>query len=288
MIELQHPDLSLSRQCELLGLNRATYYYQPVSESAFNLEVMRRIDEQYLKTPFYGWPRMTAWLRQEGYALNHKRVQRLMKLMGLLAVYPKPRTSQPAQNHLTYPYLLTNLVINQPNQVWCSDITYIPLSGGFMYLVVIMDWFSRFVLAWQLSNTLDSFFCQLALEQALLIGTPKIFNTDQGTQFTAQAFTAILLTAGIQISMDGRGRFWDNIFIERLWRSLKYEEVYLRVYPDGLTLQAELENYLTFYNHQRLHQSLDYHTPADVYFGRYVSQFADFKTTLSNSGIKRV
>ena len=231
---------------------------------------MRRIDEQYLKTPFYGWPRMTAWLRQEGYALNHKRVQRLMKLMGLLAVYPKPRTSQPAQNHLTYPYLLTNLVINQPNQVWCSDITYIPLSGGFMYLVVIMDWFSRFVLAWQLSNTLDSFFCQLALEQALLIGTPKIFNTDQGTQFTAQAFTAILLTAGIQISMDGRGRFWDNIFIERLWRSLKYEEVYLRVYPDGLTLQAELENYLTFYNHQRLHQSLDYHTPADVYFGRYV------------------
>lgn len=270
MIELQHPDLSLSRQCELLGLNRATYYYQPVSESAFNLEVMRRIDEQYLKTPFYGWPRMTAWLRQEGYALNHKRVQRLMKLMGLLAVYPKPRTSQPAQNHLTYPYLLTNLVINQPNQVWCSDITYIPLSGGFMYLVVIMDWFSRFVLAWQLSNTLDSFFCQLALEQALLIGTPKIFNTDQGTQFTAQAFTAILLTAGIQISMDGRGRFWDNIFIERLWRSLKYEEVYLRVYPDGLTLQAELENYLTFYNHQRLHQSLDYHTPADVYFGRYV------------------
>lgn len=270
MIEATHPHLAISRQCELLGLNRATYYYQPVPESPLNLELMRRMDEQYLQTPFYGWPRMTAWLRRQGYSVNHKRVQRLMKLMGLLAVYPKPNTSRPTPAHPTYPYLLANLVINQPNQVWCADITYLPLANGFMYLVAIMDWFSRFVLSWQLSNTLDAFFCQLALEQALESGCPQIFNTDQGAQFTAHDFTAILLAAGIRISMDGRGHFWDNIFIERLWRSLKYEEVYLREYAEVADLQAGLEKYLTFYNHQRPHQSLNYHTPAEVYFGHYV------------------
>lgn len=270
MIEATHPHLAISRQCELLGLNRATYYYQPVPESPLNLELMRRMDEQYLQTPFYGWPRMTAWLRRQGYSVNHKRVQRLMKLMGLLAVYPKPNTSRPTPAHPTYPYLLANLVINQPNQVWCADITYLPLANGFMYLVAIMDWFSRFVLSWQLSNTLDAFFCQLALEQALESGCPQIFNTDQGSQFTAHDFTAILLAAGIRISMDGRGHFWDNIFIERLWRSLKYEEVYLREYAEVADLQAGLEKYLTFYNHQRPHQSLNYHTPAEVYFGHYV------------------
>jgi putative transposase len=214
--------LSLRRQCALLGLNRSTWYYQPAGESADNLHLMRLIDAQYLRTPFYGWPRMTVYLRRAGFVVNHKRVQRLMHKMGLQAIYPKPKTSRPGQGHKIYPYLLRGLEIIRPNQVWSADITYVPLQQGFMYLVAIMDWFSRYVVTWQLSNTLDGYFCLDALQQALSKGRPEIFNTDQGAQFTADAFTGCLNKAEIQISMDGRGRALDNIFVERLWRSVKY------------------------------------------------------------------
>jgi putative transposase len=227
---------------------------------------MRLIDEQYLKTPFYGWPRMTAHLRRQGHMVNHKRVQRLMRKMGLQAIYPKRRTTVPAQGHKVYPYLLRNLTITRPNQVWSTDITYIPMQRGFMYLVAIMDWYSRYVITWQLSNTLDGRFCLDALEQALAQGCPDIFNTDQGAQFTAQAFTSCLEAADIRISMDGRGRAFDNIFIERLWRSVKYECVYLHEYETVMQLERSLTDYFTLYNHERPHQSLSYHTPAEVHF----------------------
>jgi len=250
----------------LLGLHRSTYYYELATESEFNLQLMRLLDEQYLKTPFYGWPRMTAHLRRQGYAVNHKRVQRLMKKMGLQAIYPKPKTSIANQAHKVYPYLLRGMLIKHPNEVWCADITYIPMRHGFMYLVAIMDWFSRFVLAWQLSNTLDSRFCLEALGQALFLGRPDIFNTDQGAQFTALEFTGRLESAGIRISMDGRGRTFDNIFIERLWRSVKYEEVYLKDYASVAQLEAGLEDYFRLYNYNRPHQSLEYRTPAEIHF----------------------
>jgi putative transposase len=267
MIEPTHPDLSTRRQCELLGLNRATFYYQPATESALNLELMRQIDMLYTKTPFYGWPRITERLKQMEYAVNHKRVQRLMRLMGLQAVYPKPRTSQPAAGHKVYPYLLRNLDIVRPNQAWSADITYVPLTGGFMYLVAIIDWFSRYVLAWQLSNTLDGHFCVQTLQQALQRGRPDIFNTDQGVQFTAAAFADVLETAGVRISMDGRGRALDNIFVERLWRTVKYEDIYLKEYATVPALLSGLTSYFAFYNGERLHQSLGYRTPAEVHFG---------------------
>jgi len=266
MIEPHHPDISVRRQCELFGLNRSTYYYTPAGESEFNLHLMRLIDEQYLKTPFYGWPRMTAYLQREGYVVNHKRVQRLMRIMGLQAIYPKPKTSVAGKGHKVYPYLLRGLEIRQPNQVWSADITYVPMQHGFMYLVAILDWFSRYVLAWQLSNTLDGRFCLDALQQALLLGQPDIFNTDQGVQFTALAFTTCLETAGVRISMDGRGRVFDNIFIERLWRSVKYEDIYLKDYASVPELGTGLDDYFQFYNHDRPHQSLDYRTPAEVHF----------------------
>jgi putative transposase len=227
---------------------------------------MRLIDEQYLRTPFYGWPRMTAYLRREGHAVNHKRVQRLMHKMGLQAIYPKPKTSTADKAHTIYPYLLRGLEIGRPNFVWSADITYVPMHQGFMYLVAIMDWFSRYVLTWQLSNTLDGYFCLDALQQALQQGRPEIFNTDQGAQFTANAFTACLQRAEIQISMDGRGRALDNIFIERLWRSVKYEDIYLKDYAAVPELAAGLADYFTFYNDERPHQSLDYRTPAEVHF----------------------
>jgi putative transposase len=265
LIESNHPAISVRRQCELIGLNRSSLYYQPVGESEENLHLMRLIDVQYTKTPFYGWPRMTAYLQRQGYAVNHKRVQRLMRLMGLQAIYPKPKTSLSAQEHKVYPYLLRGLEITHSNQVWCSDITYIPMRQGFMYLVAVIDWFSRAVLAWQLSNTLDGQFCLTALQQALQSGTPEIFNTDQGVQFTAQPFTACLTAAGVQISMDGRGRFFDNIFIERLWRTVKYEHIYLMDYAVIAELTAGLTRYFSFYNHERLHQSLGYRTPMAVY-----------------------
>ena len=253
-------------QCGLLGLNRSTYYYVPATESSLNLHLMGRIDEQYMRTPFYGWPRMTIYLQNQGYAVNHKRVQRLMTKMGIQALYPKPSLSKASYTHKIYPYLLRNLAITHPNQVWSTDITYIPLANGFMYLVAVIDWFSRYVLAWQLSNTLDSAFCVDTLQQALQMGRPDIFNTDQGAQFTATAFTSVLEKAAIQISMDGKGRALDNIFIERLWRSVKYEDVYLKRYDSVLALFTGLDAYFAFYNHERPHQSLAYRTPAAIYY----------------------
>ncbi len=266
LIEHEHPTLSIRRQCALLGLNRSTLYYQPAAESAFNLELMRLIDEQYLQTPFYGWPRMTAHLRRQGYQVNGKRIRRLMQLMGLQAIYPKPKTTIAAKDHRVYPYLLRHLEITRPNQVWSADITYVPMRRGFMYLVAVLDWFSRYVLAWQLSNTLDGLFCLEALQQALDCGTPEIFNTDQGVQFTASNFTGCLESAGIQVSMDGRGRALDNIFIERLWRSVKYEDLYLKDYASVPELEDGLDGYFYVYNHVRPHQSLQYRTPAEVHF----------------------
>ena len=248
-----------------MGLNRATFYYLPAPESAFNLHLMRLIDEQYTRTPFYGWPRMTAHLRRQGYEVNHKRVQRLMGKMGLQAIYPKRRTSIAAQGHQVYPYLLRNLAITRPNQVWSADITYIPMLRGFMYLVAIMDWYSRYVVTWQLSNTLDGLFCLQALDQALAQAQPEIFNTDQGAQFTSLEFTSRLEAVGVRVSMDGRGRALDNVFIERLWRSVKYEHVYLYEYAVVPELEKGLNNYFTFYNYERPHQSLAYQTPAEVH-----------------------
>ena len=266
MIETAHPNLSIRHQCELLGLWRSTWYYQPAVESPLNLELLRQIDEQYLRTPFYGWPRMTAHLCRLGYAVNPKRVRRLMQLMGLVAIYPQRKTSQPAPDHTVYPYLLRGLEIVHPNQVWSADITYVPMVHGFMYLVAIIDWYSRYVLAWQLSNTLDSRFCVETLQRALTIATPEIFNTDQGVQFTASLFTATLEEAGARISMDGRGRVFDNIFIERLWRSVKYENIYINEYATVPELHQGLQRYFSFYNQERPHQSLDYHVPAEVHF----------------------
>ncbi len=268
MIEPHHPALSIRRQCALLGLNRATYYYQPATESAENLHLMRLIDAQYLKTPFYGYPRMTAHLRAAGYPVNHKRVARLMRLMGLQAIYPQPRVHRDAQEHRVYPYLLRDLAICHPNQVWSADITYIPLQRGFMYLVAVIDWYSRYVLAWQLSNTLDGQFCLEGLERALAYATPDIFNTDQGVQFTARAFTTRVEAAGVRVSMDGRGRALDNVFIERLWRSLKYEDIYIRDYASVPELEVGLQQYFHFYNHERLHQSLAYQVPVKVHYAR--------------------
>ena len=267
LIEPTYSVLSIRRQCELLGLNRASYYYQPVGESSLNLSLMRWIDEQYLKTPFYGSRKLTEQLRQAGYRVNRKRMQRLMGLMGLQAVVPKPKTSLAGPDHPIYPYLLRNVTIDRPNQVWSADITYVPLAHGFLYLVAILDWYSRYVLAWQLSNSLDVNFCLLALEQALAQAKPEIFNTDQGAQFTAQSFTERLTQAQVRISMDGRGRVFDNIFIERLWRTVKYEHIYLYAYETGLDLWTGLTAYFAFYNHERLHQSLAYRTPAQVYSG---------------------
>lgn len=266
-MEPDHPQLSLRRQCELLGLNRSTFYYTPAGESAENLHLMRLIDEQYLRTPFYGWPRMRACLRRQGYVVNGKRVRRLMQKMGVQAIYPKPKTTRAAQEKRVYPYLLRELKIERPNFVWSADITYVPMRQGFMYLVAVIDWYSRYVLTWQLSNTLDGDFCLEALQQALRAGRPTIFNTDQGVQFTAHAFTGYLETADIQISRDGRGRALDNIFIERLWRSVKYEDIYLKDYGSVPELDAGLADYFRFYNHERLHQSLDYRTPAELHFG---------------------
>jgi putative transposase len=268
LIEPEHPQLSIRRQCELVGLNRSTYYYMPAEESDLNLQLMRLIDEQYTKTPFYGYRRMTAYLRRppHEYEINQKRVLRLMQKMGLQAIYPKPRTSNAARGHKVYPYLLRNLAITRPNQVWSADITYIRMLRGFMYLVAIIDWYSRYVMAWQLSNTLDGIFCLDALDRALTQGRPEIFNTDQGVQFTALDFTSRLEKADIRISMDGRGRALDNVFVERLWRTVKYEHVYLYEYVLVPELEKGLHEYFAFYNQERPHQSLSYQTPAEVHF----------------------
>ena len=256
------------RQCELAGLSRSGVYYQPKEESTENLELMRRIDKQYTQTPFYGVPRMTEWLRRQGYTLNPKRVRRLMRKMGLEAVYPKPRLSTPGVGHRIYPYRLRGLRIERPNHVWATDITFIRMQHGFVYLVAIMDWYSRYVLSWQLSVTLDVSFCLAALEWALKIGHPEIFNSDQGSQFTSAEFTGRLNHHGIVISMDGRGRAIDNVFVERLWRTVKYEEVYLKDYEHVPEAIENLKNYFRFYNGERIHEGLGYCTPAEIYFRR--------------------
>lgn len=266
MIDPGHAALSLRRQCELLGLSRTAWYYEPRGESEWNLQLMRLIDEQYLRMPVYGVPRMTEHLlRETQQAVNEKRVRRLMRLMGLQAIYPRPRTTLSSPQNKVFPYLLRGVEIVRPNQVWSTDITYVPMRQGFMYLVAILDWFSRYVLSWEVSNTLDGEFCLVALERALQLGTPEIFNSDQGVQFTAHAFTERLQAAGIRVSMDGRGRAFDNIFIERLWRTVKYEDLYLHNYETVAALLVGLTRYWHIYNHERLHQSLGYRPPAEVY-----------------------
>ena len=263
-------DISIQRQCELLGLARSAWYYQAQPEDPEDLHLMRLMDEQYTQTPFYGVLRMREWLKREHQILvNPKRVRRLLRKMGLIAVYPKRNLSKPAPGHKIYPYLLRGLKIRRPNQVWSTDITYIRLAGGFVYLVAIIDWYSRYVLSWSVSVTLDSSFCLEALDQAIrLYGKPDIFNSDQGCQFTSTEFTGRLKTEGIQISMDGRGRALDNVFVERLWRSVKYEEVYLHDYRTVPEAILGLRKYFGFYNTERPHQSLDYQTPQEVYEGQ--------------------
>ena len=290
MIDSGNIVLPISIQCRLLELSRSSYYYRPQPESELNLHLMDLIDRQYTKRPFYGARQMTESLRRQGYRVNHKRVERLMRKMGIMAIYPRPRTSIKDDSHKIYPYLLRDLEIIYPNQVWCADITYIRMRHGFLYLIAIMDWFSRFVLAWELSNTLDVHFCLKALDQALRIAKPGIFNTDQGCQFTSNPFTGLLIKNNIQISMpawpagrDGRGRAFDNIFIERLWRTVKYEEVYLNDYQDGIDAYFALNKYFRFYNEERFHSSLDYQTPSEVYYAqRYLMENALINPILMN------
>jgi putative transposase len=266
LIEPEHPIISIARQCELVELARSSYYYQPMPVSEENLLLMRLLDEQYTRTPFYGIKKMTAWLGTQGQKVNHKHVARLLRQMGLMALHPKPRLSQPGEPIVKYPYLLRGLTIERTNQVWSTDITYIRLRGGFLYLVAIIDWFSRYVLAWQTSITLEAAFCLEALEQAFQNAQPEIFNNDQGSQFTSHEFVTRLKAADVRISWDGRGRALDNIFVERLWRSVKYEEVYIKDYQTIGDAEKGLKAYFQFYNQERLHQSLDYRTPAQVYY----------------------
>lgn len=258
------PDYSIRRQCRLAGIPRSAIYYKPAPETAANLLLMRLIDEQYMKHPEFGYPRMTDWLNDKGHRVNHKRVARLMRKMGIQAITPGPHTSQPAPGHKIYPYLLRGVAVERVHQVWSSDITYIPMAHGFMYLVVVIEWYSRYVLAWELSNSLESTFCVSALKRALTLGTPEIFNTDQGSQFTSDAFTDVLREKEIAISMDGRGRALDNVFIERLWWTLKYEEIYPKAYAEGHSLHRGLDYYFDYYNNERKHSALDKHPPAQV------------------------
>jgi len=267
LIEKDHPEISIKQQCSLLGLCRSGYYYSPQGLSEKDLVLMRLIDEQYTRCPFYGSRRMRDWLRDQGHAVGRDHVRRLMRLMGIEAIYPKRRTTIPDREHRVYPYLLKGLSIDRPNQVWAVDITYIRLLKGFCYLVAIMDWFSRYVLSWELSVSLEVDFCLDALDEALLLGKPEIFNSDQGSQFTSKDFTDRLKDAGIQISMDGKGRVFDNIMIERLWRSVKYEEVYLRDYENVLVARESLRKYFIFYNELRRHQGLKGLTPLEAYKG---------------------
>ena len=257
--------IPIYRQCELLGLARSTYYYEPSLETAQNEKLMRLMDEQYLKTPFYGARRMLETLRRRGHMVNIKRVRRLMRVMGLEAVYPKKTTTRANNGHQVYPYLLRNLTVDRPDQVWATDITYIPLAKGFLYLIAIMDWRSRYILSWRLSNTMDTSFCVEALEEALSCRKPEIFHSDQGSQFTSAVFQELLHRSKISISMDGRGRAYDNIFVERFWRSLKYEEVYLHAYTGGRESHRGIAKYIAFYNEERPHQSLENRTPSEVY-----------------------
>jgi putative transposase len=266
-VEPTHPEIPMARQCELLDLSRSTFYYLPTPDERLNQELMRRLDEEYTKHPFFGSRKLTVRLRKAGFAVNRKRIQGLMRRMGLEAIYRKPRLSLPDRQHKRYPYLLKGMTVDRPDAAWCADITYIRLAHGFVYLVAILDWHSRYVLAWLLSTTLEKEFCLEALRDSLLISRPEIFNTDQGAQFTSPEFTGLLEGASIRISMDGRGRVYDNIFVERFWRSVKYEEVYLHEYRTVIEARAHLGAYFRFYNEERPHEALGYRTPHEVYFG---------------------
>jgi putative transposase len=267
MVDPREPRLSIARQCRLLDIQRSSFYYKAKPVKAEDLELMRLIDAQYLRTPIWGSRSMRNHLRRLGCKINRKRVQRYMRLMGLEAIYPKPRTSRPHPEHKIYPYLLRNLSIDHPNQVWTADITYVPMNRGFMYLVAVMDWHSRKVLSWRVSNTMEADFCVEAVQEAIRrYGSPEIFNTDQGAQFTSKSFTDLLKGHGIQISMDGRRRVQDNIFIERLWWTLKYHYVYLRSFNNGSELRRGIRYWFPFYNEERFHQSLDNRTPDEVYY----------------------
>ncbi len=269
MVETDHPGLSIARQCVLVAISRSSFYYAATGEDPLNLDLMRLIDAQFLETPWYGARQMARHLRRQGHAVGRKRVRRLMRLMGLAAIYPQPRTSTPHPDHKIYPYLLRDLAITRPDQVWCADVTYIPMRRGFLYLVAVMDWASRRVLAWRLSNTLEAAFCVAARDEALARhGRPAIFNTDQGSQFTSLDFTGRLAEAGIRISMDGRGRWMDNVFIERLWRSLKYECVYLNAFETGSEARAGIGRWIAYYNAERPHSALGDRTPEEAYAER--------------------
>jgi len=266
MIEPEHPGLPVTQQCELLGLPRSSYYHVPAPKSAPDLDLMRVLDETYLAYPFFGSRQMTRWLRRQSHDINRKRVQRLMRLMGLEAIYQKPNLSRALAGQRVYPYLLRNLAVTRPNQVWATDITYVPVQGGYVYLCAVIDWHSRCVLAWELSNTLDASFCVRAVQRAITRhGPPEIFNTDQGCQFTSAEFTAPLLALGVKLSMDGKGRCLDNVFVERLWRTVKYEEIYLKSYVSLVDAHAQLDTYFHFYNERRPHSSLADATPGETY-----------------------
>ena len=266
LIGVDNLTISINKQCELLGVSRSGYYYEAVGESPLNLKLMSLLDKQYTATPFYGVPRMHQYLCSLGYNVNIKRIRRLLRLMGLYAIYPKKSLSQQNKEHKVYPYLLRDYKINNPNQVWSTDITYIQMKKGFLYLVAVIDWYSRYVIAWRISNTMETSFCLEALEAALTKGKPDIFNTDQGSQFTSLDFTGCLIDNDIKISMDGKGRYLDNIFVERLWRTVKYEYVYLNSIQDGAELWHGLNEYFMFYNNERFHQSLAYKTPYEVHY----------------------
>jgi putative transposase len=272
MIDSSHPEISIARQCELIQLSRASYYRAVdlglVVETPENMELMRLIDEEYTKHPFYGSRQLRNYLRRQGHPVNRKQIQRLMRLMGIMSVAPKPNTRKKGKAHKIYPYLLKNLLIDKPNQVFCTDITYLRMHSGFVYLVAVMDWYSRKVLSWEVSNTMDDSFCVSALESAIrLYGIPDMFNTDQGAQFTGKAFIKVLLDNEIQISMDGKGRWVDNVLIERLWRTVKYEDVYIKDYSTGVALRSGLRDYFQFYNDERPHDSLNKCTPSEFYNG---------------------
>ena len=266
LIEPGHGQLSIVRQCELVSISRSSFYHRPVGETAETLALMRLIDAQFLESPWYGSRQMARHLRRDGHEVGRKRVRRLMTRMGLAPIYQRPRTTVPHPEHRIYPYLLRDLVVDRPNQVWCADITYIPMRRGFLYLVAVMDWSTRKVLAWRVSNTMDVAFCVEVLQEALArFGRPEIFNTDQGSQFTSTDFTDVLRGAQVRISMDGRGRWMDNVFIERLWRSLKYECVYLHAFETGSELRAGLTRWISYYNTRRPHSALGGHTPDEAY-----------------------
>jgi putative transposase len=285
LVDRADPDLSVAAQCRLLKVARSTLYYQPAPVDADDLALMRRMDELYTKWPFYGSRRMVAALRQDGWIVNRKRVRRLMRMMGLEAIYQKPNTSKGHPDHKVYPYLLRGLSIDRPNQVWCADITYIPMAKGFVYLVAVMDWYSRRVLAWRMSITMESGFCVEALQEAVARhGQPEIFNTDQGVQFTSAGFLDELESHGIRVSMDGKGRFLDNIFIERLWRSLKYEDVFIKAYGSVAEARQGIGGWFSFYNEERLHQALDYRTPCAVFDGEALEP-VDNTSALKGCGV---